>query len=209
MSNRYSFFTNEYLLTEKMCAEAERSRIDVGLVIAWLLLTLMLFMMMPSVPSMIYDYFSSPSLGTIFSLSGGVGITILPSFAVILLIAKAFPQKAGAKRFQEQLKLVPGEKRNLSFYDEYVEVTGKFRKKLPYAELKRTGETKNLYILYFKEKRILFVPKSSFHKGTLMELKSFIKKHRTVTSKLYGFIRWLPAVFFLILCCYAVWEQYM
>lgn len=204
--NKYSFFTNEYLLTEKMCAEAEISRIDVGLVIAWILLTLMFFMMMPSVPSMIYDYFSTPSLGTIFSLSGGVGITILPSFAVILLIAKTFPQKVGAKRFQEQLQLVPGEKRNLSFYDEYVEVAGKFRKKLPYTELKRTGETRNLYILYFKEKRILFIAKAGFHKGTLTELKSFVKKHRTINSKLYGILRWLPAVFFLLLCCYAIWE---
>jgi len=208
MSNKYSFFTNEYLLTEEICAEAEISRIDVGLVIAWLLLTFMFFMMMPSIPSMIYDYFSSPSPGTILSLSGGVVITILPSFVIILLIAKTFPRKAGAKRFQEQLQLVPGEKRNLSFYDAYVEITGKFKKKLPYTELKRMGETRNLYILYFTEKRILLIPKAGFHKGTLTELKSFIRKRRTIRSKLYGFIHWLPALCFLLLCCYAIWEQY-
>lgn len=108
--NKYSFFTNEYLLTEKMCAEAEISRIDVGLVIAWILLTLMFFMMMPSVPSMIYDYFSTPSLGTIFSLSGGVGITILPSFAVILLIAKTFPKKWEPNVFRNSSNLCPVKK---------------------------------------------------------------------------------------------------
>lgn len=206
--DNYSFFDNEYLLTEEMCAEAEISRIDTGLIIAWLLFTFMLFAIMPSAPDMLYDYFSSPSLGTIFSLSGGLGITILPSFVAVILIIKIFPKKAGAKRFQEQLQLVPGAKRNIFFYNEYVEVTGKFRKKLFYTELKRTGETRNLYILYFKEKRIVFIPKANFHKGTLSELKSFIRKRRTWRSKLYGIIRWLPVLYFMLLCGYAIWEQY-
>lgn len=205
--DNYSFFDNEYLLTEEMCAEAEISRIDTGLIIAWILFAFMIFVMMPSVPDLFYDYFSSPSLGTIFSLSGGVGITILPSFAAVILIIKIFPKKAGAKRFQEQLKLVPSEKRSVSFYNGYVEVMGKFRKKIPYTELKRTGETRNLYILYFKEKKIVFVPKGNFRKGTLRELKSFIRKHRTWSSKLYGAMRWLPVLFFLLMCCYAIWEQ--
>lgn len=207
--DHYSYFSNEYILTEEMCAEAELSRIDIGLIIAWMLLTLIFLMMFPSLPEMIYDYFSSPSSGTILSLSGGIGITLLSPLAVIFLLAKTFPKKAGAKRFHEQLSLVPSENRSLAFYNEYVEVTGKFKRKLPYTELKRTGETRNLYLLYFTEKRILFVHKSGFHKGTLSELKSFIQKRRTWKSKIYGILRWLPVLYFLILCCYVIGEQYM
>lgn len=166
----------------------------------------MLFMMMPFAPAMINDYFSAPSMGTILSLSGGVGITILPSFAAVILLIRVFPQKAGEKRFQEQLQLVPSEKRRLCFYNEYVEVTGKFRKKLSYTELKRTGETRNLYLLYFKDNKIVYVPKDKFRKGTLRELKSFISRRRTWGSKCYGVIRWLPVLFFLLVCCRGIWE---
>ena len=86
LTDKYSFFDNEYLLTKEMCSEAEISRIDTGLIIAWILFTFMLFMMMPVAPAMINDYFSAPSMGTILSLSGGVGITILPSFAAVILL---------------------------------------------------------------------------------------------------------------------------
>ena len=65
LTDKYSFFDNEYLLTKEMCAEAEISRIDTGLIIAWILFTFMLFMMMPFAPAMINDYFSAPSMGTI------------------------------------------------------------------------------------------------------------------------------------------------
>lgn len=205
--DNYDFFTNEYVLTENMCAEAEVSRMDV-LFAVWLILLIIMFtLMMPFFPSMIQDYFSAPSLGTVFTLSGGVGITFLPPFAIIILAAKVLPKKVGAKRFQEQLLLVPGEKRRLSFYNKYVAVTGDFTEELPYSKLRRTGQTKHLYILYFKNKRILFVPKDGFRKGTFSDFKSFIRQRRTWGSKIYGIIRYLPILYFLFLFYLLIWEM--
>lgn len=34
LTDKYSFFDNEYLLTKEMCAEAEISRIDTGLILS-------------------------------------------------------------------------------------------------------------------------------------------------------------------------------
>ena len=201
----YSSFSNTYLLTEEICAEAEISRIDIGIAIIWMLLMFIVYVLLPSLPDMINEYFSSPSLSTIIELSGGIGIQIVSPIVAIICIIKAFPKLVGAKRFKEQLTLVPGENRTLEFYDEYVEITGKFKRKLPYKELKRIGETKNLYILYFKEKRILFVHKSGFHKGTLRDLKQFIRERRTWSSKVYGIIRYLPVLLYLMLFSFAIW----
>ena len=201
----YSSFSNTYLLTEEICAEAEISRIDIGIAIIWMLLMFIVYVLLPSIPDMINEYFSSPSLSTIIELSGGIGIQIISPIVAVVCIIKAFPKLVGAKRYKEQLTLVPGENRTLEFYDEYVEITGKFKRKLPYKELKRIGETKNLYILYFKEKRILFVHKSGFHKGTLRDLKQFIRDRRTWGSKVYGIIRYLPVLLYLILFSFAIW----
>ena len=202
----YSFFSNTYILTEEICAEAEISRIDTGIAIIWMLLMFFVYAMFPALPSMVDNYFSSPSLSTVIELSGGIGIQIISPIVAVVCLIKAFPKLVGAKRFQEQLTLVPSKNRTLEFYDEYVEITGKLKQKFPYKELKRIGETKNLYILYFKQKRILFVHKSGFHKGTLRDLKQFIRERRTWSSKVYGIIRYLPVLLYLILFSFAIWE---
>ncbi|MDE6816971.1 MAG: YcxB family protein, partial [Lachnospiraceae bacterium] len=78
-------------------------------------------------------------------------------------------------------------------------IKGKFSKKIPYRKLMRTGETRNLYLLFFTEKRIVILHKAGFCKGTLPELKAFVRKRRTLHSKLYGLLRWLPVIFALAL----------
>lgn len=201
----YSFFSNEYVLTEEMCAEAELSRMDILFIIGWIVFSAFGYALFPSIPNMINEYFSSPSLGTILELSGGIGIPLISPIIAMVCIIKIFPQKVGQKRFKEQLTLVPSENRKLAFYNEYVEVTGKFKKKLPYDELVRTGETRTLYLLYFTNQRILFVPKSGFHKGTLSELKHFISKRRTIESKIYGIVRYSPALIYLYILIHTIY----
>lgn len=165
----------------------------------------------PQIPDLFYAYFSSPSPGTILELSGFNGtlpfISVSVAGAAILMI-RSFPQLVGDKRFEEQLKFLPSQNRQINFYDQYVEVRGKFSQKIPYKELNRTGETRNLYLLFFTEKRILLLPKDRFRKGTLAEVKAFVKEHRTLKSKIYGVIRWLPVVMVFLLFLTLFWTEY-
>lgn len=73
----YSYFTNECVLTEELCAEAERSRIDVGLLCAVATLTGALCIYLLSVTENLYALESrmgsvvlSPSNGTVLQMSG-------------------------------------------------------------------------------------------------------------------------------------------
>lgn len=113
----------------------------------------------------------------------------------------------GEKRLKEQLTLVPSQKRRIDFYEKHVRVEGKLSKNLPYSELKRTGETRNLYILYFQDKRILILHKAGFRKGRLQEVKEFIRKRRTFRSRIYGVVRYVPAVAYALLFIFAIWEE--
>ncbi len=202
LKSQYSFFTNEYTLTKEMCAEMELSKMDIG--IAFLLLVsimailanIQIFLRNPSETLGLFsEYFSSPSPDTVLAMSGFTGIfTGLSVPVAMVFFIKAFPKLLGEKRFNEQLNLVPSENRKVNFYDHYVEVKGKFSKKLPYNELQRTGETRNLYLLFFTERRILLLPKNRFCKGTLAEVKAFVRERRTLNSKIYGVVRWLPVV---------------
>ncbi len=214
----YSFFTNEYVLSKEMCAEMETARLDVGIAFELTVAAAMmiaffrpLLEIIPEIPALLYDYFSSPSPGTVLELSGfnlalpGVSVSLIG--AVILLI-RSFPALVGDKRFNEQLHFVPSVNRSVNFYDKYVEVKGKFSKKLPYKELKRTGETRSLYLLFFTERRIVLVPKSGFRKGSLAELKPFIRKRRTLKSKIYGKIRYLPVLLTLLLFTSIFWWEF-
>lgn len=215
--NRYSFFTNEYILTKEICAEAERSRVDIlieyGVAVATAVL-LVFFMSIPEnfpgIADRIYGYFSSPSAGTILELSG-VGITVFGFPAAVIvgfgMLIRFFPHMVGEKRLEEQLKFVPSANRRVDFYDQYVEVKGKFSKKLPYAELKRTGETRNLYLLFFTERRMLILHKSGFRKGRLPDVKSFIAKRRTVKSKVFGVVRHLPVIYVSVVFLVAFWQD--
>lgn len=204
-----SFFTNEYTLTKEICAQTEPSRLDIG--IAFLIVAgasipiayiLIFLSRLSEITALLHAYFSSSSSTVVFNPSGGIyaapGISLVFAGAAILMI-KSFPRLVGEKRFKEQLKLVPSEKRCVNFYDQYVEIKGKFSKKIPYKELMRTGETRNLYLLFFTEKRIVILHKAGFCKGTLPELKAFVRKRRTLHSKLYGLLRWLPVIFALAL----------
>lgn len=214
----YSFFTNEYTLTMEICAEAEISRIDTGIAYVLTISAAMmiaffrpLLSLVPQIPGLLYAYFSSPSPGTILELSGFNGLLPFVSVSITgaaILMIKAFPQLVGEKRLEEQLKFLPSPNRQVNFYDQYIEVKGKFHKNLPYKELKRTGETRSLYLLYFTEKRVLILPKNRFYKGSLPELKPFIREHRTLKSKLYGAIRWLPVVFVFLLFLILFWTEY-
>lgn len=208
----YSYFTNEYTLTKEMCAEAELSRIDIGLsyVCMTAVFVLLVFLssvpeILPSLPDAARAYFASPSTGTILQFSGVAGITFVSPVVVIFCFLKIFPKLVGEKRFNEHMKLVPSANRTLSFYEDYITVQGKFSKKLPYRELKRTGETRHLYLLYFTEKRILIVDKNRFRKGNLKDLKQFIRERRTKKSKIYGVVRCLPLVLLFFLFCFCLW----
>lgn len=214
MNKRYSYITNEYTLTKEMCAEIERSRIDIGIIYVGmtLIFVFMVFLTsvsdsIPSILDALYDCFASPSAGTILELSGVTGITFLPPVFAVWWLWKAFPRLVGEKQYKEHMKLVPSANRTVSFYDTHVTVEGKFSKKLPYKELKRTGETRNYYILYFTEKRILPVDKGGFHKGNLKELKAFLKERRTLKSRIYGIVRYLPVAAVFLLFSYLLWEQ--
>lgn len=198
----YSYFTNKYVLTKEMCAEAELSRIDIGLAYGCFMAVFVFAVFLSSVSAIslsdaAHAYFAAPSASTILQFSGIAGITFVSPVVAFLCFLQIFPKLVGEKQFKEHMKLVPSADRTLSFYEDHVTVEGKFSKKLPYKELRRTGATRHLYLLYFTDKRILIVDKSGFRKGSLQELKHFIKKHRTPKSKLYGIIRWLP---FVILC---------
>lgn len=215
----YSYFTNEYTLTEDMCAETETSRMDLGIACVFVAAAAILaanlwpsLELIPEIPGLLYEYFSSPSSSDILQLSGfnmALPFVSIPAFlcAAVFLI-KSFPRLVGEKRFGEQLQFLPSPKRQINFYDQYVEATGKFHKKLLYNELKRTGETHSLYLLFFTERRILILPKSRFCKGTLAELKIFIRQRRTLKSKIYGILRWLPVILFFLLFLNAFWREY-
>lgn len=215
----YSYFTNEYTLTEDMCAEMETSRIDLGIACVFILAATIIlgslvpfFKLLPEIPGLLDEYFSSPSSADILELSGFRSALPLPSGLAILCAAipliKAFPRLVGEKRFGEQLQFLPSPNRQINFYDQYIEAAGKFHKKLPYQELLRTGETRSLYLLFFTERRILILPKSRFCKGTLADLKTFIRQRRTFKSKLYGILRWLPVMLALWMCLSAILSGY-
>lgn len=218
LKSLYSFFTNEYTLTKELCAETEPCRLDTGIAYcitvaaAMLLASLKPFLsMLPRIPALLHAYFSSSSSAVVWDQTGvnyampGFSLSIL---AAILLLVKSLPRLVGEKRYKEQMKLVPSEKRNVNFYDQYVEVKGKFSKKIPYRELKRTGETRSLYLLFFTERRIVILHKSGFRKGSLSELKAFIRKRRTIKSKLYGILRWAPAALVFVLFLLIFWSEY-
>ena len=165
----YSYFTNEYTLTEDMCAETETSRMDLGIACVFVAAAAILaanlwpsLELIPEIPGLLYEYFSSPSSSDILQLSGfnmALPFVSIPAFlcAAVFLI-KSFPRLVGEKRFGEQLQFLPSPKRQINFYDQYVEATGKFHKKLLYNELKRTGETRSLYLVFFTDRRILILP---------------------------------------------------
>lgn len=214
----YSFFTNEYTLTKEICAETEPSRLDIGIALIIvagaaipLACILDLLSRLPEIPALLHAYFSSSSSTVVYNSQGGIyampGVSLAFLGAAVLMI-KSFPRLVGEKRFKEQLKLVPSEKRCVNFYDQYVEIKGKFSKKIPYRELMRTGQTRSLYLLFFTERRILILPKSRFCKGTLAELKIFIRQRRTLKSKIYGILRWLPVILFFLLFLNAFWREY-
>lgn len=209
-----SHFTNEYTLTKEMCAEAEISRIDlgaayVGMTAAFVFLVFLFsasgnFL---SISDAIREYFTYPSVETVLQLSGPVGITFVSPLIAVFCFIKVFPKLVGDKQFKEHMKLVPSANRTLSFYENHVTVQGNFSKKLPYRELRRTGETRHLYILYFTEKRILLVDKNRFRKGNLKELKQFIKKHRTMKSRLFGVVRWFPVIILGLFFIFSLWTM--
>lgn len=215
----YSYFTNEYTLTEDMCAETETSRMDLGIACVFVAAAAILaanlwpsLELIPEIPGLLYEYFSSPSSSDILQLSGfnmALPFVSIPAFlcAAVFLI-KSFPRLVGEKRFGEQLQFLPSPNRQINFYDQYVEATGKFHKKLLYNELKRTGETRSLYLLFFTERRIVILHKAGFCKGTLPELKAFISKRRTLRSRLYGILRWLPVVLALALMLWVFSLEY-
>ncbi len=216
-NTQYSYFTNEYTLTKEMCAELEASRIDIGLLFIGVVSVILFIGILSSAPEMALtipdvanEYFSSPSAGTILQFSGisGVGgILFVPPLVAIWCTMKTFPKLAGEKQFKEHMKLVPSENRTVFFYDTHVTVKGKFSKKLPYKELCRIGETRNYYILYFTERRILPVDKAGFRKGNLKELKAFLRERRTWKSKIFGVVRYFPPVLFFIFFCYVMWME--
>lgn len=204
----YSSFTNQYVLTKEMCAEAELSRIDIG--IAYICITfLFVFIVLLqsasetafSLQNAVENYFAAPSASTILQLSGAAGITFVSPVVAVIAFLKVFPKLVGEKQFKEHMKLVPGTNRNIDFYEDHVVVAGKFRKELPYRELKRTGETRHLYLLYFTDRRILILDKAGFRKGNLRDLKSFLKKRRSTSSRLYGIARLLPVLLIFLLFC--------
>lgn len=199
-----SFFTNKYRLTTEMCGESELSRTDLGIMIGLILMVTLLCVAFPAFPDTIRAYFAEPSAGTILSLSGIAGITILPPVAALFALAMVFPKLVGEKRFQEQISFVPGENRTVDFYDQYVKIQGTFSKKLFYKDLKRTGQTRNLYLMFFRDRQMLIIPKSGFCKGSLKELKSFIKKHKTVGSRIYGILRYLPVLAYLLIMVFVL-----
>ena len=64
----YSYFTNEYTLTEDMCAETETSRMDLGIACVFVAAAAILaanlwpsLELIPEIPGLLYEYFSSPS----------------------------------------------------------------------------------------------------------------------------------------------------
>lgn len=204
----YSSFTNQYVLTKEMCAEAELSRIDIG--IAYICITfLFVFLVLLqsasetafSLQNAVENYFAAPSASTILQLSGAAGITFVSPVVAVIAFLKVFPKLVGEKQFKEHMKLVPGTNRKIDFYEDHVVVAGKFRKELPYRELKRTGETRRLYLLYFTDRRILILDKAGFRKGNLRDLKSFLKKRRSTSSRLYGIARLLPVFLIFLLFC--------
>lgn len=214
----YSFFTNEYTLTKEICAETEPSRLDIGIALIIvagaaipLACILDLLSRLPEIPALLHAYFSSSSSTVVYNSQGGTyampGVSLAFLGAAVLMI-KSFPRLVGEKRFKEQLKLVPSEKRCVNFYDQYVEIRGKFSKKIPYRELMRTGQTRSLYLLFFTERRIVILHKAGFCKGTLPELKAFISKRRTLRSRLYGILRWLPVVLALALMLWVFSSEY-
>lgn len=214
INTQYSYFTNEYTLTKEMCAELEPSRIDLGFIFVGMTIIFMFMVLLPSVSDMIpaipdaaHAFFSTPSVGTILEFSGVTGITFVPPLVAIWCLIKAFPKLVGEKQFKEHMKLVPGVNRTVSFYDTHVTVKGKFSKKLPYKELRRIGETRNYYILYFTEKIILPVDKAGFRKGNLKELKEFLRERRTWKSKVFGVARYLPSVILFVFYCYMLWTE--
>ncbi len=213
----YSHFTNEYVLTQEICAEAERSRIDVGLLCVVVTLTGVLCLYLLSLPEVLYalerrtgDAVLLPSDGTVLQMSG-VNAQVIsgPVIYVIALVmlVKFFPKIVGEKRLKEQLTLVPSVNRRIDFYEKHVRVEGKLSRSLPYSELKRTGETRNLYILYFRDKRILILHKAGFRKGRLQDVKEFIRKRRTLRSRLYGVIHYVPTAIYILLFAFAIWED--
>lgn len=213
----YSFFTNEYVLTKELCAEAERSRMDVGILYVLSVATFALCVCLMDysgtwkvISDMLREYFSAPSPGTILELSGaGIMAVAMPVgfFAAGVAFVKSFPKLVGEKRLKEQLSLVPSVNRRVDFYDEYVEIQGKFSRKLPYYELKRVGETRNLYLLFFTGKRMLILHKAGFRKGNLADLKIFVKERRTRKSKIYGIIRYVPVVCVIVLFLGVLWME--
>ena len=210
----YSYITNKYTLTKEMCAELELSRIDTGIIFVSMTFTFVFMVLLssasdifPSLPDAAHAYFSSPSVGTILEFSGAAGITFVPPVVAIWCIIKAFPKLVGEKQFKEHMKLVPGINRTASFYDTYVIIEGKFSKKLPYKELRRIGETRNYYILYFKENIILPVDKTGFCKGSLKELKAFLKERRTWKSRIFGVVRYFPLAVLFVFFCYMLWTR--
>lgn len=213
----YSYFTNEYVLTQEMCAEAERSRIDVGLLCVVATLTGVLFLYLLSIPEFLNvlqnrvgDIVLLPSDGTVLQMSGVnaqvISGPVIYIIAMVMLI-KFFPKMVGEKRLKEQLTLVPSVNRRIDFYEQHVRVEGKLSRNLPYSELKRTGETRNLYILYFRHKKILILHKAGFRKGRLPDVKEFIRKRRTFCSRLYGVIRYVPIAVYVFLFVFAIWEE--
>lgn len=204
-STVFSFYSNHYTLTREMCAEAELSRIDMGIAFVVMTLIFVVLAQFPSLPETIHEYFLSPSSSTILTFSGVTGIFVCSPLAAIYLLGKMFPRMVGEKRFKEQLALVPSECRQIDFYDSYVKVTGKFSRKLDYKNLKRTGETRHLYLLFFSGKQMLILPKSGFRKGTLPSLKAFLKKRQTWKTRIYGVIRFLPTIGYFLLYCYSLW----
>lgn len=204
----YSSFTNEYTLTKEMCAEAELSRLDIGIAYVCMTFLFVFFVFLQSLPGTIFSLseaaqacFSEPSAGTILQFSGATGITFVSPIVAVIVLLKVFPKLVGEKQFKEHMKLIPSANRRIDFYENYVMVEGKFHKKLHYSELKRTGETRHLYLLYFTDRRILLLDKSGFRKGNLRELKFFLKKRRTVKSRLYGAVRLLALLLILLLFC--------
>lgn len=213
----YSVFSNEYVLTKELCGEAEVSRIDVGLLYILSVVAAVVVLCFQDISgtaggigNMLHAYFSSPSADTVLELSG-VGAMMIGTPLGLLgagfALYKSFPKLVGEKRFQEQISFVPSAKRRVEFYDEYVEVRGKFSRKLPYKELRRIGETRNLYLLYFTDKRIVFLHKAGFCKGRLADLKSFLRERRTRGSKIYGVIRYLPVICVMALFTWIIWME--
>lgn len=208
LNTLYSSFTNEYVLTKEMCAEAELSRLDIGIAYICMTFLFVFYICLQSTSEILFSfsdamqaYFSAPSAGTILQLSGAAGITFVSPIVVIIALLKVFPKLVGEKQFKEHMKLIPSANRRIDFYEDHVMVEGKFHKKFPYSELKRTGETRHLYILYFTEHRILLLDKAGFRKGNLKDLKSFLKKRQNIKSKLYKTVRLLALLLILLLFC--------